>query len=210
MGVTIDRNLTFGTKIGLTKFALTSHFVKGKTGTYIDMNPKEFLETLETKNISVSTGYADFCKIITVHNFTDARPGTIPLDDRVQYIVSHDYKARTEDEIPVLSRWVELHSFEQDPAKWLHIVVYSKEQIEKEGSDFIFTDSQDHADETKDWGIVAIMAEDSDKIPPPPPTTLMRNVMGTEYGGSGYKHSLQEFNESVEFWRNWIKVKYKS
>jgi len=76
-------------------------------------------------------GYADFCKLVAVTNFTDARVGSMPITlENYQYIRS-GYSARRESELPVFSRWLDL-PLGKPEADYLVFVLYDKEQIDKE------------------------------------------------------------------------------
>jgi len=78
-------------------------------------------------------GYADFCKLVAIPNFTDARVGSLPITlENYQYIRS-GYSARRDSELPVFSRWLEL-PLGKPKAEWLILVLYDKTQIEKEGN----------------------------------------------------------------------------
>ena len=56
---------------------------------------------------------------------------------------------------------------------FIHLVVYSKEQLLKEG-DVI----------DADWGIVLISGSATAELEPMKPITAMRNALGVEEGGS--------------------------
>jgi hypothetical protein len=80
-------------------------------------------------NIKIYDGYADFCKLIAIKNFTKAKIGsTLITLENFQYLRS-GYSSRRESELPVFSRWLEL-PLDKPQAKWLILVLYSKEQID--------------------------------------------------------------------------------
>jgi hypothetical protein len=76
----------------------------------------------------VMDGYAPFCKLVAVKNVTDARIGTMPIDMANYQYLRHGYSARTEKELPILTRWFEL-PLPAPKADFLIFVLYSKEQI---------------------------------------------------------------------------------
>ena len=58
----------------------------------------------ECVSIKIEDGYADFCKLLIVPNFTNARTGTLPITlENYQYLRT-GYFSRRKDELPVLSR----------------------------------------------------------------------------------------------------------
>jgi len=81
----------------------------------------------------VIEGYAPFCKLVSIKNFTNAKVGSMPITvENYQYLRS-GYSARRENELPVFSRWLEL-PIGKPRAEYLMFVLYSKEQIDKEGN----------------------------------------------------------------------------
>lgn len=195
-------------KIKLTDFSLR-HFDKNFGGTKIlDYSPERFQMILNTYDIkdnyvfiddeiyNLIDGYAPFCKLLPIQNFTDARVGSLPITlENYQYLRS-GYSARRENELPVFSRWFEL-PIGKPRAEWLMLVLYSKEQLEKE-----------HNEENKDvpfsfdadWGVVAILGQSHPNEEPMKPETMIRNALGIEYGGSGVTLNKDKYLQSVEFW----------
>jgi len=107
------------------------------------------------------------------------------------------YKARNDKELPVLSRWLEIA--DAPTAEYLCLVLYSKEQMGKEGTDI----------GDADYGIVAILGQMHDNEEPMPPVTMMRNALGVDEGGSGVELDREAYARSVEFWDNHAIVKHK-
>jgi hypothetical protein len=188
--------------IELTDFALR-HFDKTFGGTKIlDCTPQRFNMFLNPvapfENFKLLDGYAPFCKLLPIKNFTDARIGSLPITlENYQYLRS-GYSARREGELPVFSRWFEL-PISKPKAEWLMLVLYSNEQLHKEHSEdkknagvpFLFG---------ADWGVVAILGQSHPNEEPMKPETMLRNALGIEYGGSGVALDKEKYLESVEFW----------
>ena len=187
--------------IKITNFCL-KQFVKGSSGTKIlDHTPIEFEEILnhelkcEGDNI-IYDGYAPFCKLIIIKNFTNAKTGTLPIDVSNHQYLRGGYFSRREFELPVFSRWLEL-PVPAPMAEYLVIVLYDKNQIEKEAlSEYnrILVEGgiesvglEKPAPFEGDWGIIAILAQMSSCEEPMKPETMLRNYMPLEYGGSGMK-----------------------
>ena len=150
-------------------------------------------------------GYAPFCKLLPIKNFTDARVGSMPITlENYQYIRS-GYSARKESELPIFSRWLEL-PISKPRAEYLMLVLYSKEQIDKE------SDTQDGGLDVDwgvdvDWGIVAILGQSHNHEEPMKPETMIRNALGISEGGSGVPLDRDAYLKSVDFWSKNITVK---
>jgi hypothetical protein len=186
--------------IKITEFA-KRHFDSKFGGTKIlNVTPEDFEHMINTLHTSAHTehlfervipGYADFCKLLVVKNFTNAKTGTLPITlENYQYLRT-GYSARTESELPIMERWFEL-PLPAPKAEYLVIVLYSKEQLEKEAtSEYVFDG---------DWGIVAILGQMSAVEEPMKPITMMRNALGIEEGGSGVPIDKEAYKKSVDFW----------
>lgn len=210
--------------IKLTEFSLR-HFDKDFGGTKIlDVAASEFEERVNaslgsyyffsSKNTRLSSpvhsvlpGYADFCKLIVIHNFTSAKTGTLPITlENYQYIRS-GYSARREGELPILSRILNL-PIEVPVAKYLVLVLYSKEQLEKEH--YANVEDKEKLEEFVfggDFGIVAILGQMNSEEEIMSPITMMRNALPIEYGGSGVPIDKEAYVKSVEFWSKNVLVK---
>lgn len=205
--------------VKITNFA-KRHFDKSFIGTKIlNMSVEKFeqqLHTFRNSELFVGTndfilkdGYAPFCKIVWLENFTDATVGSLEITmENYQYLRS-GYSARTEKELPVLSRWFEL-PLPAPKAEYLMLVLYSKTQLDKEGR--ITEGEYDDPNEKyipfdAKWGVVAILALNSSEEEPMKPETAMRNALGIDEGGSGVKLNREKYLESVEFWSKHATVK---
>ena len=191
--------------IKITDFA-KRHFDPKFGGTKIlDFTPEKFEDILNL-NISalnsfpitehsterILPGYADFCKLVVIKNFTNAKTGTLPITiENYQYLRS-GFSARTENELPVLERWFEL-PIPAPKAEYLVVVLYSKEQLEKERK-------EGEEEFVGDWGVVAILAQMSANEEPMKPITMMRNALGIDEGGSGVPIDREAYKKSVDFW----------
>jgi len=211
-------------KIKITEFA-ERHFDKDFNGTKIlDFSVEEFEKKIDneyshlirngmngndyTGDIIIHNGYANFCKLVAIPNFTNAKVGSMPITlENYQYLRC-GYSARREDELPVFSRWLEL-PLEKPIAKWLILVLYNKNQINKESkAEYIKNSSlKKYKSFSADWGIVAILGQSHPNEEPMKPETMLRNALGIKEGGSGVKLNREKYLESVEFWNNNATVK---
>ena len=181
----------------MTPFA-ERHFDKKFGGTKIlDMDIDEFMSTINFDNAKIIDGYAPFCKIAFVKNFTKAKVGSTSITmSNYQYLRS-GYSARTKNELPVFSRWLEL-PLPAPQAFYLAIILYDKEQIEKELAEE-FDNSTDSTFDA-DYGIVAILGQQYDIEEPMKPATMLRNSLGIKEGGSGHPLNREAYLKAVEFW----------
>lgn len=195
-------------KIELTNFS-RRHFNKDFKGTKIlDISEEVFMK--EIANVAnaewtkLSPGYAPFCKLLMVRNYTNAKTGTLPITIENHQYLESGYSSRTEDELPVLSNWLEIPDVFIPRANYLVIVLYTREQLyseylEKTDPDLLF-DGNFELDLDTDYGIVAILGQMSNTEEPMKPITMMRNALGKEHGGSGVELNKEEYNRSIEFW----------
>ncbi|MCK9416919.1 DUF3228 family protein [Candidatus Dojkabacteria bacterium] len=144
----------------------------------------------------VFDGYAPFCKLLAITNFTDARVGSLPITlENYQYIRS-GYSARRDDELPVFSRWLEL-PLGRPKADWLVLVLYSHKQLVLEAAlNMSATEIQAEIPDC-DYGIVAILGQSHPEEEPMKPETMIRNA---GYNTKEYQEkALQDFRK---MWKN--------
>ena len=156
-------------------------------------------------------GYAPFCKHLFLENFTDSISAFIELTPENEKYLRSAYEARTESELPILNRWLDRKALESElnfkvtQARYLDIILYSKEQVQAENAAMQKVDP--NADVDYDWGIVSIKPQDVDHETPMQPITMMRNALGKEEGGSGVKLNRDKYIESVKFWSKYSTLK---
>ena len=181
--------------IVLTDFARTRLFPREpRRNTIQDIAPNAFEQHLNAvAPLAVLDGYAPFCKLHVHRNFTSTRCITVPITESNRHLLRSDYEARTSDELPVLVRWFE--GVEPPVADYLLVILYSREQLAKEGTRI-----------DADWGVVGCMYTAEPAEIPMAPITMLRNALGVEEGGSGVPLDRAAYRRSVEFWRghaNW-------
>jgi hypothetical protein len=154
-------------------------------------------------------GYAPFCKHLFVENdFTNAVPNVLKITPENEHLLRSEYQARNERELPVLTRYFPASSvdtctssIEIPKAKYLDLILYSREQIIKEDDAQGRTTTRQE-DTTCPWGIVSIKAQDVDYELPMTPITAMRNALGKEEGGSGVPLNRDEYLQAVAYWKD--------
>ena len=126
-------------RIALTTFAIDHHWDSKFAGTTItDRTPIEFENEISQYTVlwpydfhlHWQDGYAPFCKLLFVTNFTNANTGSLPITPENEHCLRSGYKARSDEELPVLTRWFEGLP-EVPEAEYLVLVLYDKKQLAK-------------------------------------------------------------------------------
>ena len=181
--------------IVLTPFARARLFPRERRpNTIQDCTPEAFERRIDGEPPErVLEGYAPFCRLHVHRNWTSTKCLAVPITDDNRHLLRTDYDARTREELPVLVRWFE--GLAPPVADYLIVILYSREQLAKEGTDI-----------DADWGVVGCMYTAEAEETPMAPVTMMRNALGVEEGGSGVPLDREAYQRSVEFWRthaNW-------
>ncbi|MEO7063040.1 MAG: DUF3228 family protein [Dokdonella sp.] len=181
--------------IALTRFARARLFpTQPRRNTIQDCTAEEFERHLNEQVPSkVLDGYAPFCKLHVHPNWTSTRCLTVPINNANRHLLRSAYEARTQGELPVLVRWFE--GVEPPIANWLVVILYSREQLAKEGAPM-----------NADWGVVGCIYTAEPEEVPMAPITMMRNALGVDEGGSGVPIDRDAYRRGVEFWErnaNW-------
>mmetsp|Transcript_141239 Transcript_141239/g.393641 ORF Transcript_141239/g.393641 Transcript_141239/m.393641 type:complete len:263 (-) Transcript_141239:73-861(-) len=149
-------------------------------------------------------GYAPFCKHLFVPNFVPGLPDSVlAITKENAGLLRSEYVARTDKELPVLTRWFakDAVSAQVPDAAFLDVILYSREQIRKENAAMGEESCSDAP-----WGIVSVKAQSIDSEIPMEPITMMRNAMGVEHGGSGVSLDKEAYARSVDFWNRHARV----
>ena len=213
-----------GTKIlDMTKEEVEKHI--NKLGICMDKTnkPGDVMTSKRSNEfigVKVHDGYAPFCRLVAVRNFTNARVGSMPITLENWFFIKSGYSARRDSELPVFSRWLEL-PLGKPRAEYLMFVLYDKEQIDKEAQVDYEKEMKVIADRggyrttqplppksfDADWGVVAILGQSHPNEEKMQPATMLRNALGIEEGGSGVPLNKEEYLKSVDFWEKNIIVK---
>lgn len=205
---------TLRTEVGLDRFAHAQFDDPHYNGTRIlpdKCDKHRFLNEVNkiimSHGVSLRPGYAPFCKHIFIPDFTGAKISVLRINDSNEHMLKTGYIARRPEELPVLSRWFEQKDVGQflNAAKFLDIILYSKEQIAKEkeamGGNVGPVDVENHPP----WSIIAIKAQDEDYELPMAPITAMRNGIISQ-GGSGVPIEKGAYMKSVAYWQSHANV----
>ncbi len=185
-------------KIVLTDF-VRRQFDPAFAGTKIPVPPDEFEGVLAKLPPSrFVDGYAPFCKHLFIPNTFGVLSGTALITDTNRHLLCSDYEARREGELPVLTRWFPADKVAPQPAVWLDLVLYSSLHLHVEGEKIA---------PSADWGVVAILATDTQDVPPMDPITAMRNALGIAEGGSGVRLDHAQYALSVDYWRRFALIR---
>ena len=179
----------------LTPFARTRLFPDDRRRSAIqDCSADEFERHLNTETpLRVLPGYAPFCRLHVHENWTSTRCTAVPITEANRHQLRSAYEARSSDELPVLVRWLE--GIDPPVARYLLPILYSREQLAREGSPV-----------DADWGVVGCLYTSEPEEIPMAPITMLRNALGVDEGGSGVPLDRDAYQRAAAFWQdhaNW-------
>ncbi len=183
--------------ISLTDFALGRHFSPDFAGTKIaGIFPPQFEREVNNLLPKLWPGYAPFCKHAFVENTWGALAGVVEITSENEHLLRTEYVSRRMTELPVLTRHFPRGSVQPEVAPYLDLILYSAEQLHSEGVSI-----------SGEWGIVSINSCTEPLEAPIGPTTMLRNALGKEQGGSGVELDEAAYLTSVHYWTRWATVK---
>lgn len=170
------------------------------------------LKKLNIYSFFKKKSYAPFCKHVFIENYTSAAPGQLTITEENRHLLRSGYTSRRPEELAVLSRWVEEGEVLNEiykgkplaPAKFLDVILYSREQLAKEREAMPSKEDQGYPlppETGPQWGIISLKAQDEPHETPMQPITAMRNALGRDQGGSGMPLDKKKYDEAVEYWR---------
>jgi hypothetical protein len=153
-------------------------------------------------------GYAPFCKHVFIPNVLNAAVGSLPITDSNRHLLRSGYTRRRPEELPVLTRWFCERDVSPLPAaKFLDVILYSREQLEKEYAAMPAAKGGGKGVEAlrnlpaeAQWGIISVKAQDESEETPMQPITMLRNALGREEGGSGVSLNREAYEASAAYW----------
>ena len=189
-------------KLVLDPFCLRQFVSHSGTKGNIDFDPVDFEKRVNEQYSpeDLKEGYAPFCKHLFIKNFTGSTLYYEKITEDNRKLLQTSYESRREEELPVLKRFFSKEDVKPRPALYLDIILYSKEQIQKENESMKTKDP--NADTQYDWGIISVKSQDLDYEIPMDPITCMRNSLGKEEGGSGVPLDREAYMKSVQFWKD--------
>lgn len=185
-----------------SKFGYSQFFLKmqeKKSGSVFSQDALDkILQKLDTKDF-INYERSPEIKYIKLENDYGILCPLIEITEENQHHLRSSYSSRTPEELPVLIRYFPAElDLKRVLAKELTVVLYSKNQLLKEG---------DRPEDLFDWNIITILSEpEKNKTSPMPPITAMRNALGFEHGGNGIPIDRQAYMESVEFWSKYASI----
>jgi hypothetical protein len=160
-------------------------------------NERKQLEVEFQDRPALVDGYAPFCKHIFIPCFLESiKSPTIKIDSSNEHLLCTRYEARTEKELPVLVRYFPADKVTTKSAKYLDLILYSREQIELENA---ATNKRAGELEPSPWRLISIKAQDEPHETPMNPITCMRNGI-ISAGGSGVPIDRDAYMKSVQYW----------
>lgn len=167
----------------------------------VELSAEQFATEVNSRlegGAQLHDGYAPFCKHLFLDNFVGIPPFYLELSASNLDELRTDYSARESYELPVLRRFFPRGAFpDRAPGQTLDVILYSREQIEKETAS---RGEQPAPDADYEWSVVSFRAQDEPQELPMEPITMMRNALGKEEGGSGVALDRELYLASVKFW----------
>ncbi|CAN8071492.1 unnamed protein product [Agarophyton chilense] len=182
-------------KYGGTKIKLPKEQFMKKVLAYYDER-KAMQNEYKDRPVLVD-GYAPFCKHIFMPNFDNSiRDGAMEITSENEHLLKTAYEARNEKELPVLIRFFPGDKVSPPVSKFLDLILYSREQIQKENLVMGKSDAVDDAP----WRLISVKGQAEPFEIPMNPITIMRNELISQ-GGSGVPINRDAYMKSVEYWR---------
>lgn len=160
---------------------------------------RPMVEEMVNRN-ALTDGGATFCKIAVVRNRWPIHASYALITDQNRHLLKSEYVTRTEGELPYLSRFFE--GLDSPVANYLHVILYTRKQLEKE-----FKKTGNNPPSGSDFDIISVNAEMGTSAAPMSPSTMLRNHMGTEFGGNGKEINREEFLNAVAFWNRHANIR---
>jgi hypothetical protein len=141
-------------------------------------------------------GYADFVRVVSIKDPSIMSP-IVKITPQNEKFLKTEMTKRREGEEEYEHRFFDSKDVKGTPAHHVDLILYTKEQLDKE--------KEAHTD--ADYDLISVNAEFSEKSVPISVETMKRNEKGPEFGGSGHKHSPEEYTVSESFWKDHAMVK---
>lgn len=197
-------------KIWLDKFCYRQFDDAKYNGTKIGMDKEKFMEKVielydeklemekEFKDRpALIDGYAPFCKHLFIPNFDSSiLQGEVEITDENSHLLKSDYEARNNKELPVLTRFFRKQDVDVPKAKFLDLILYSREQCIKEGAAMNRNEDLEQAP----WRLIAVKGQGVPYETPMTPITCMRNELISQ-GGSGVPIDREKYLDAVKYWK---------
>jgi hypothetical protein len=156
---------------------------------------------LHAEGASLVDGYAPFCKHVFIPNEWGCLASALPVTDANVGLLRSGYTRRRPEELPVLARWFPADLVTVHVASHLDVILYSREQMEKEYAAMPAADrGASAALPGAPWAIISIKAQDEGHETPMQPITMLRNALGREQGGSGVALDREAYEAAAAYW----------
>lgn len=197
-------SLISGETFFLDHFALRQWQDSNFAGTRMNCDQQEFVDKVHSHFNSggktLVDGYAPFCKHVFIPNEWSCTVGALPITDENKHLICSAYTRRRPEELAVLTRWFPADQVTATKAKYLDVILYSREQMIKEYE--ALPSKSGSADDLPQapWGIISVKAQDENFELPMTPMTMMRNALGKEEGGSGVPIDREKYEAASQYW----------
>jgi len=162
------------------------------TGTRLSHQDLNHIHGITGQNFKaglIEMGDFAFSRIVVLRNQWEVRAAYALVTDDNRHLLQSEYVTRQDGELPYLSRFFKDVST-LPMASHLHVIMYSREQLEKEGA----------SNTGSDFDIISVQAEMGTDLAPMTPSTMIRNHMGHAFGGNGEELNTRAYKDSASFW----------
>jgi hypothetical protein len=182
------------TTIELLQFCRTNTFNPDWPGTTITgIGADDFVSAVLDRDGEWQTSkeYPEICQHLFVENdFTTTLQGVVQVVPGMA--IKEDMAVRNgtgREEKPFKVMWVDASDTEVPKAKYLNLILYSREHLANEGIDI-----------ESDWGVVTVLGVPTLEQTPPKRSTLERNAESIEAGGNGFDVTPEQYDDSDSYW----------
>lgn len=208
-----------GVRFANSDFVIQQQWLDADPDSQLKLNPDELLEMafreyLRLEDMSdypfdeeSQCGYAPFCKVLTIELSAEQRanPGAI-LIDRVKISevneseIVFSYESRAPGELRLPTRSYPCPRAERERANFLQVILYSDEQLAKEDKE-----NPNRVVDANLWHVVLYRGQNTNDKLPMEDSTMLRNALGIEEGGSGVPIDPNAWEHCISHWEEYVK-----
>lgn len=209
-----------GTTFTNSPFVIEQQWLKAHPDDRLSFNPNELLQLVVLRYDTLVSifgksrmsapcfdGYAPFCKLVSIPLTKEMQwhPNAIRTDqteinDDNKSDIQFYYHVRSQGELPMPCRLLPCKKSHREKAQWLQVILYSDEQCAKED-----INHPDRQFKSNHWQVVLYKGQKGPDEIPMEDTTMIRNALGVEEGGSGIPIDPEKWTQCILHWKNHVK-----
>ena len=211
---------TNGIRIENSAFVLQQQWIDADKDSKLMLNPNVLLELVNREyqhllevgdgnpfDRDSQCGNAPFSKIITIP-LTDSmmehplaiRTDRVKISDENASQLVFGYESRAPGELRMPTRSIPCLGDMRERARFLQVILYSDEQLAKED-----TEKPNREFEHNLWSVVLYRGQNTDKKLPMEDSTMLRNALEIDEGGSAVPIDPKAWEECISHWEEYVK-----